>query len=72
MLDSLPTSQGRFLHHNRLQVVSYQWLEDSLKKMMKLPENLYSLKSELVEALNIKRYGNELTTLCFRYNIAHP
>lgn len=57
--------EKRFLLKGMLHVVQSQWLEDSLERNLRLPEETYSLKP-MLEQLNIEEDGSvEITyTTC--------
>ncbi|WOK95000.1 DNA ligase 4 isoform X2 [Canna indica] len=52
---SFPPEQRRLLHSNNLHIVRYQWLEDSVKEAKKLHEDVYNLKPDSFEVLQIDK-----------------
>ncbi|CAL9149196.1 unnamed protein product [Musa hybrid cultivar] len=50
---SFPIRHRHLLHSKKLHIVRYQWLEDSVKKAKKLPEDPYNLKPDSLEDLEV-------------------
>ncbi|CAL9064894.1 unnamed protein product [Musa banksii] len=50
---SFPLIHRHLLHSKKLHIVRYQWLEDSVKKAKKLPEDPYNLKPDSLEDLEV-------------------
>ncbi|CAL9082841.1 unnamed protein product [Musa acuminata var. zebrina] len=48
-----PLIHRHLLHSKKLHIVRYQWLEDSVKKAKKLPEDPYNLKPDSLEDLEV-------------------
>ncbi|KAJ0984175.1 hypothetical protein J5N97_002531 [Dioscorea zingiberensis] len=49
---SFPPAQRRFLHGKKLHIITHLWLEDSIQKGKRLPEDEYNLKPDTLEAIN--------------------
>ncbi|THU64605.1 hypothetical protein C4D60_Mb01t28220 [Musa balbisiana] len=50
-----PLIHRHLLHGKKLHIVRYQWLEDSVKKAKKLPEDPYNLKPDSLEDLEVDK-----------------
>nr|XP_009414979.1 PREDICTED: DNA ligase 4 isoform X1 [Musa acuminata subsp. malaccensis] len=50
---SFPLIHRHLLHSKKLHIVRYQWLEDSVKKAKKLPEDPYNLNPDSLEDLEV-------------------
>nr|XP_018686372.1 PREDICTED: DNA ligase 4 isoform X3 [Musa acuminata subsp. malaccensis] len=48
-----PLIHRHLLHSKKLHIVRYQWLEDSVKKAKKLPEDPYNLNPDSLEDLEV-------------------
>ncbi|XP_073003706.1 putative DNA ligase 4 [Typha latifolia] len=52
--NSFPSTQRHLLHYKSLHVVKNKWLEDSLEKCKKLPEDAYDLKPDTLEEIRVE------------------
>ncbi|URD73865.1 DNA ligase [Musa troglodytarum] len=52
---SFPLIHRHLLHSKKLHILRYQWLEDSVKKAKKLPEDPYNLKPNSLEDLKVDK-----------------
>ncbi|XP_020251503.1 DNA ligase 4, partial [Asparagus officinalis] len=57
---SFPTAERRRLHKKRLHVVMHQWLDDSLAKGKKLPEDAYNLKPDTLQDLEFEESKEDI------------
>ncbi|CAK7345720.1 unnamed protein product [Dovyalis caffra] len=60
LVKSFTAGEKHFLLNKRLYVVGSQWLEDSLKRVQKLPEDAYNLKPSGLEESNFKEFVCDL------------
>uniref|UniRef100_A0A1D1Z6M6 DNA ligase 4 n=2 Tax=Anthurium amnicola TaxID=1678845 RepID=A0A1D1Z6M6_9ARAE len=58
-----PSEERYILHGQRLHVVSHLWLEDSMDKNDRLPEDAYNLRPDGVVELNIEASAQDSETL---------
>ncbi|KAI0497035.1 hypothetical protein KFK09_023363 [Dendrobium nobile] len=58
ILESIPSNQRHLLHQKKLYVLVHNWLEDSLDKSVRLPENDYNLKPDSLEELIVEEKSN--------------
>ncbi|XP_020593800.1 DNA ligase 4 [Phalaenopsis equestris] len=56
--ESIPSTQRHLLHQRKLHVLVHNWLQDSLDRSVKLPENDYNMKPDSLEEYAFEKKDN--------------